>query len=336
MRVLLISHASSLTHDTGVGHPERAARIPAVVEGVRSSGLEVIDLAPPEATYEVLTSVHDDAYVRAIERFCAAGGGALDPDTVAHTASWEAALRAAAAGPTAVGALRSEAADVAFIAMRPPGHHALPARAMGFCLFNNIAITARQLADAGHRVAIVDWDVHHGNSTQDIFFADRRVLYLSMHEFPAYPGTGRADETGTGEGVGMTVNVPWPSGTDGAPYRWATDAVLLPVLDQWKPDWLLVSAGFDAHRADPLAGIRLEADDYRYMAGRLATMVAPRRTVIFLEGGYDLKALTTSTAAALRGFADGTDDQAPPFPAEGPAAQIARRVVRAVSDHWDL
>ncbi len=336
MRVVLVSHESSLEHDTGVGHPERPARIPAVIEGVRSSGLEIVDLAAPEATVATLTVVHDPDYVAAIERFCAAGGGALDPDTVAHARSWEAALRSAGAGPAAVDALQNGAGEVAFVATRPPGHHAMPARAMGFCLFNNIAITARMLANSGGRVAIVDWDVHHGNSTQDVFYADPAVLYLSMHEFPAYPGTGWLHECGSGDGTGTTLNLPWPTATGGLAYRWGFDRLFVPILHQFEPDWLLISSGYDAHVADPLAGIRLVAGDYRFMAGRLADVVPPRRTVVFLEGGYDLAALRESSAATLRGFAEGADDEAVADPGRGPAAEIAQAVMVEAGRFWEV
>jgi acetoin utilization deacetylase AcuC-like enzyme len=336
MRVILVSHDSSMRHDTGVGHPERPARIPAVIEGVRTSGQEVIDLSPPEASVATLTVVHDASYVAAIERFCAAGGGSLDPDTVAKAQSWEAALRSAGSGPAAVEALQRGDGDLAFLAMRPPGHHAMPARAMGFCLFNNIAITARMLTQQGHKVAIVDWDVHHGNSTQEVFFADPDVLYLSMHEFPAYPGTGWLHECGTDDGEGTTLNIPWPTATGGAAYRWAFDDLFTPILHQFAPDWLLVSAGYDAHVNDPLAGIRLVADDYRFMAGRLAGVVPNARTVVFLEGGYDLAALRESTAATLRGFAGEEGDPASPFPERPSAAEIGRAVTLEAQRYWDL
>lgn len=335
MRVVLVTHPSSLEHDTGVGHPERPARIPAVVDGVRRSGLAVVDLSPPEASVDTLMLVHDRPYVTAIEHFCEAGGGALDPDTVARSGSWEASLRSAGSGPAAVAALRDGKGDVAFCALRPPGHHAMPARAMGFCIFNNIAITAAQLAKEGNKVAIVDFDVHHGNSTQDVFFGEPNVLYVSLHEFPAYPGSGWLRECGTGEGGGTTLNFPWPTGTDGAPYRLAFDDVILPVLSQFAPDWLLVSAGYDAHVADPLAGLRLVENDYRFMGGRLSTVVKPARTVFFLEGGYDLVALEQSTAATLRGFAAGPEEEESRN-LDGPVADIVRGVMAEAARYWDL
>ncbi len=307
-----------------------------MVQGVRESGLEVVELAARAATDEVLGVVHEPAYVAAVERFCASGGGKLDPDTVAGIGSWEAALRSAGAGPHAVEALERGEGEVAFIATRPPGHHALPARAMGFCLFNNIAITARMLADAGQRVAIVDWDVHHGNSTQEVFYDDPQVLYLSMHEFPAYPGTGWLHEAGGRGGAGMTINFPWPTGTGGRAYRWSFDAVVVPVLRAFEPDWILVSAGYDAHVADPLAGIRLVEADYRFMAGRVSGVISARRGVLFLEGGYDLGALTHSTAATLQGWAAGPVDPPVDDPGAGPAGDIARRVRVEVARHWEL
>jgi acetoin utilization deacetylase AcuC-like enzyme len=212
----------------------------------------------------------------------------------------------------------------------------MPARAMGFCLFNNIAITAQLLVNQGKKVAIVDWDVHHGNSTQDVFYGESNVLYMSMHEFPAYPGTGWLHEGGTGEGSGLTVNFPWPTGTAGTPYRWGFDAIIHPVLEQFRPDWILVSAGYDAHRADPLAGIRLEADDYRFMAGRISRLVPEGRSILFLEGGYDLGALRASVAATLQGWEAGPVDDPVADPGSGPAAEIAHRVAIETSRHWEL
>jgi acetoin utilization deacetylase AcuC-like enzyme len=336
MRVALVTHEMSMEHDTGYGHPERAARIPAVIEGVRSAGYPVIDLAAEAVTVDALTRVHTEGYVEAIRRFCASGGGALDPDTVATEASWEAARLSAGSGLTAVEALSGGSADVGFVVMRPPGHHALANRAMGFCLFNNVAVTARHLTARGERVAIFDWDVHHGNGTQQIFYEDPAVLYVSLHEFPAYPGTGWMTETGSGPGAGFTVNVPWPTGTSGPSYRHVIDTVLSPVLSQFGPDWLLVSAGYDAHLADPLAGLGLVAGDYGYMAGRLAGVVPSGRIAVFLEGGYDLEALHDSAAATVRGFAAGPGDEEVPPPEDGAAAIIADGVAKVAARHWDL
>jgi acetoin utilization deacetylase AcuC-like enzyme len=329
MRVVLVTHDSGLRHDTGRGHPERPGRIPAVVAGVHASGLDVVHHEPARADLDLIAEVHDREYIAAIERFCAAGGGALDPDTIAVPDSWEAALRSAGGGLAGVAALRGGVADTAFIAMRPPGHHALVNRAMGFCLFNNIAITARALVSEGRRVAIVDWDVHHGNGTQTTFYSDPEVLYVSLHEFPAYPGTGWVDEVGRGRGRGTSLNFPFPMGTGGDVYRWSMHTVVRPVLRDFAPDWVLVSAGYDAHRADPLAGIRLEADDYAAMASMLAGVVPANHIVYFLEGGYDLEAMKASVAATLLGTAGRVEVS---LPQPGPAAHGGWRIARHVAD----
>lgn len=336
VRVALFTHDISLDHDTGRGHPERPARIGAVLDGIRRSNAEIVDVESPVANRATLELIHDKRYIDSIERFCRSGGGALDPDTVARPASWEAALRSAGAGPAAVDALLRGGADVGYIVMRPPGHHALPARAMGFCLFNNIAITARHLTERGDRVAIVDWDVHHGNGTQDIFYRDPEVLYVSMHEYPAYPGSGWHSEWGDGPGSGATVNVPWPTGTSGIAYRWAFERLVVPVLQRFEPDWILVSSGYDAHDSDPLAGIRLVETDYRYMASRIAHVAPTGRTILFLEGGYDLAALSGSARATIEGLAEPSDAVDAMAPRHGAARVIIDDLEAAASRQWDL
>ncbi len=333
MKVALLTHPSAGEHDSGWGHPERPARIDAVVRGVNDSGLTVIGMEPSPATHEMLEVVHDAAYVTAIERFCAAGGGSLDSDTHAGAGSWEAALRAAGAGHVAVAALEEGTVDVAFVAMRPPGHHALASRAMGFCLFNNIAVTAGALVADGHRVAVLDWDVHHGNGTEEMFEQDPRVLYVSWHEFPFYPGTG--GRPGAAGVDGTTINFPLPMGTDGGPYAWTMANVVTPVLEQFSPDWVLVSAGYDAHTADPLAGIRLGAADYGLLAAALADVAPARRTIFYLEGGYDLEALRSSSAATLEGHASPAEIDPPPL-GRSAAWEAAQRAAFATAREWDL
>ncbi|MBV8951817.1 MAG: histone deacetylase, partial [Actinobacteria bacterium] len=185
------------------------------------------------------------------------------------------------------------------LAVRPPGHHATPERAMGFCLLNNVAVTAAALADAGERVAVIDFDAHHGNGTQDTFARDPRVLYVSTHQWPLYPGTGRLDDVGRDAGQGTTCNLPFPAGTTGDVYLAAVDAVIGPLVTHFDPDWLLLSAGFDAHRADPLTGLALSAGDFGLIAARLAALAPGGRRLAFLEGGYDLEALARSVATTL-------------------------------------
>jgi acetoin utilization deacetylase AcuC-like enzyme len=288
-------------HDAGRGHPERPARLDAVLEGVRAAGDQeaIVEIEPRFATRDELERVHAGRYLDALEEFCAAGGGRIDADTAASRESWDAARLASGAGLAIVDALVEGRGDAGFCAVRPPGHHAVPGGAMGFCLLNNIAVTAAALRARGERVLIVDWDAHHGNGTQDMFWTDASVLYVSMHEWPLYPGTGRLEEIGHGAGTGTTVNFPFPAGTTGDRYLDAIDTVVAPLADRFAPTWVLVSAGYDAHRADPLTGLGLTAGDYADLTARLCDLAPARRFIAFLEGGYDLDALRDSTAATV-------------------------------------
>jgi acetoin utilization deacetylase AcuC-like enzyme len=303
MTVIGPSGGTGTFHDGG-GHPERPARIDAVMAGVADVALELgSDLevvAPVPADAAALTRVHSAAYLRRLEQFCRDGGGHLDPDTFARPDSWEAALLSAGAGLQAIDELRRRGDGFAFVATRPPGHHALADRSMGFCLLNNVAVSAAALVADGERVLIVDWDVHHGNGTQALFWDNPSVLYVSTHQSPFYPGTGGSDEVGGDGAPGLTVNVPLPAGATGDVVRRALDEVAAPVIASFGPTWVLISAGFDAHRADPLADLALSSGDFADLA-RTVSGYAPRpgRVVVHLEGGYDLGALRSSVAATL-------------------------------------
>jgi acetoin utilization deacetylase AcuC-like enzyme len=299
--VLFATHPLFLEHVTGAHHPERPSRLAAVAAAICQPELveAVTPLEPRPAARTDLERVHPAWYLDRLDHLAAAGGGWIDADTATSAQSAAAATLAAGAGLTAVAALQRGEGAAAFCAVRPPGHHATPTESMGFCLVSNIAVVAAALAAAGERVWIFDFDAHHGNGTQAVFYDDPRVLFVSTHQWPLYPGTGRRTETGVGSGAGTTVNIPLPPATTGDVYLRAFDEVIAPVVDRFAPTWLLVSAGFDAHRADPLTDLGLSAGDFAALTSRAVEHVPPGRTVAMLEGGYDLEALTASTAAVL-------------------------------------
>ena len=306
MTTLLYTHPSSLAHDTGPGHPEQQARakvIHGAIEREEQKGnlLDVSRREAPEATRDQLERVHDARFVEAILNAVPDDGYVrIDADTVMSPASGEAALCQAGAVCAAVDAVIGGEAENAMCALRPPGHHAEPDRAMGFCLFNGIAVGAMQ-AIAAHgleRVSIYDFDVHHGNGTQAAFERDARVQYLSTHQWPLFPGTGAKEETG----VGNIVNRPLPSGTGSRAFRDVVEGDILSAIDDFKPQLVMISAGFDAHRADPLASLELVEDDFAWVTEELVMLAkkhANGRVVSVLEGGYDLQALTSSFLAHL-------------------------------------
>lgn len=303
MTTLLLTHPACLEHDPGTYHPERPARLEAVLAGLSGTEFRALERRPaPIATDSQLMYCHPGPYVEGIlGAVPPAGRHQLDGDTAISPGSGEAALRAVGAVVAAVdGVMRGEARN-AFCAIRPPGHHAEPAVAMGFCLFNNVAIGAlhARIAHGLDRVAIIDFDVHHGNGTQSVVERDPSLFYASSHQWPLYPGTGGADE----RGLGNVVNAPLPARADGLAFKRAFERDILPALDAFKPELVMISAGFDAHERDPLAGLMLVEDDFAWVTRALMDVAerhAKGRVVSTLEGGYDLDALAASAAAHVR------------------------------------
>jgi len=321
--VLIVAGPTGEHEHDGGGHPERPARVTAAMEGVRDLDLghELLVVDPPLADVDSLALVHTRDYLDGLAELSASGGGRADPDTYVRADSWRAARRSAGAGLSAIEALGAAGEGVAFVAGRPPGHHALADQAMGFCLLNNVAVSAATLAARGERVLILDWDVHHGNGTQAIFWDDPDVLYVSTHQWPLYPGTGHPEEVGGRDAPGTTVNIPLPPGATGDVVQRALETLVTPVVDAFAPTWVLVSAGFDAHRDDPLAELALSGGDFAGLARRAAGYApAPGRLVLFLEGGYDLGALRRSVEASLGALLGGDGDREPPT-SGGPGAE---------------
>jgi len=303
MTTLLLTHPACLAHDTGFGHPEQPARLRAIERALAAKDFSGLKREKaPLAELAAIERLHPEAYVAKVK----AGipkklHNSLDPDTVVSPGSWEAVLRATGAATRAVDQVMAGAADNAFCAVRPPGHHAEPSRAMGFCLFNCIGVAAlhARAVHGASRVAVVDFDVHHGNGTQAAFWHDKDLFYGSTHQMPLFPGTGAKDETG----VGNIWNAPLAPGDDGEDFRSAFSTRIMPALNAFAPDFVLVSAGFDAHVRDPLAQLRLQEDDFAWVTETLLEAAAKHsggRLVSVLEGGYDLDALASSTAVHVR------------------------------------
>lgn len=330
---ILLRHDASRGHDTGP-HPERIARIVAVEEELAAAGWLGYEVRnSPDVPDAVIHRVHPPDYCAAIEAVSLRGGGSLDPDTVMSAGSYRAARHAAGGAVALVDALLSGETGFGASLHRPPGHHAEAARAMGFCLFNHVAVAARHaVAEHGlERVLVLDWDVHHGNGTNDIFHADPSVLYASIHQSPLYPGTGDAGDVGSGAGLGLTVNMPVAAGSGDETFTALVEHVILPAARQWRPQLLLVSAGYDAHVDDPLANCRVTTAGYGRMAASMRALAAELSCPlgVVLEGGYDLGALTSSLRATLESIAaDGGPAVEPAGdPAGAQVADVARRVM---------
>ena len=333
----------SAAHVTPPGHPERQARVDACLRALADAGLDVERAAAPPAARPDLERVHPARYLDALEEHCRRGGGPLDPDTSAGPQSFEIARRAAGACVEAA-ALAVDGRTRSFCLLRPPGHHATATRPMGFCLLGTAAVgAAATLARGVDRVAVVDFDVHHGNGTQEVFWREPRVLYVSVHQWPWYPYyTGALDETGEGPGEGTNVNIPLPAGSGDAAYLAAMDRIVAPVVRAFRPGLLIVSAGYDAHLEDPLSSTEVTTAGFAAISSRLVAVaeeVCGGRVCMTLEGGYDLGGLSSSFVATMEVLAG---QQPPPAPDEGrlvPGDYAGLEVDKAVAFHarrWPL
>jgi histone deacetylase 6 len=337
MTVGLVYDAAFLEHRAPYAHPEHPGRLEAIRDRLDRAGLAERCLAVParEATDEELLRIHTPALLALVEETAVHDFVQLDPDTYTVPASARAA-RLAAGGLTDLCArVAAGTLDSGFALLRPPGHHAEAGRAMGFCLFNNVAVAAKalQASGAARKILIVDWDLHHGNGTQDSFWEDPSVLYFSTHQFPFYPGTGAIDEIGGGAGLGYTVNVAWGEGMGDGEYLDAFERVLLPIAARFAPDFVLVSCGFDAADGDPLGGMRVSPAGYATLTARLRDL-AGGRLVLALEGGYDLDAISRSAEACVRVL---LGEAAPPMSsASSRATRILDAVVRAQKPYWPV
>jgi acetoin utilization deacetylase AcuC-like enzyme len=330
---LYFNHPSSLEHDTGA-HPERADRIRAIEAMLeRRDWLGWERRKAPEVDLATVEAVHPRWHIDAVREY-SARGAAFDLDTPTSPGSWEAALHSAGGACAMVEALLGGEAAVGFSALRPPGHHAERARAMGFCLFNNVAVAARHALDSlgAERVLILDWDVHHGNGTNAIFHESRQVLFISIHQWPFYPGTGALRDAGSGDAVGFSINLPVPAGSGESTWLSLVEHLAIPAAREFGPDLLLVSAGYDAHREDPIADCRLLTTSFEEMARRVRALAdelgVPAGAV--LEGGYDLAALASSVIATMEALGDGGE------PRSVEADELTRAAAEQVSRYWPV
>ena len=339
-RCAVVIDPEYLKHDPGDFHPERPARLKVLLDLAGKLDSGSFQLLPPRAALrEEIESCHGGDYIALVQSTSKTNRYALDGDTVTCRDSFGVGLLAVGGFLNLLEAIAAGEVRNGFALVRPPGHHALRDRAMGFCLFNTVAIGARHVKrhyDA-KRVLIMDWDVHHGNGTQDAFYRDRSVLYLSTHQFPYYPGTGAAEEVGEGEGKGYTVNVPLPAGCGDEEYMRVFRDIVVPVADKFAPQWILVSAGFDPHRRDPLGGMDVSEEGFGLMAAMLIALAekhAGGKIAFLLEGGYDLTALKKSVAAVLEQMKRGEAGELPDGKGRERIEPLIRRVLRIQEKYW--
>ena len=327
-----------LAHDTGDRHPETADRIRAIRRALaKRHGVSYIEADP--VAESTVTAVHDPDYVAEVSDFCADGGGNWDPDTVASADTWDAALASAglAEWTAREAAAGADGRDTPFAIGRPPGHHAVADDAMGFCFINNAAVAAQSLLDDPdadvERAVVFDWDVHHGNGTQDIFYGDSDVFYASTHEAGLYPGTGDAEETGTGDGAGTTLNMPLPAGAGDPEFLLVVEELLRPAIERYDPDLFLVSAGFDAHRHDPISRMRVSTEGYALLTDRVRSLAADVDAGLgfVLEGGYGLDTLSEGVAIVHETF-----DGRPPIEPDDDPDEGTRELVSELRSIHDL
>ena len=331
-----------LKHFAGRSHPERPERIAAMIEMAEAlTRPDLKFMAPREATQEEIESCHTPEYIATMVRTASLDRFDFDPDTHSSRDTYETALLSAGGVLTAVEAVMDGAIDNGFAIVRPPGHHALPNRAMGFCFFNNVAIAAKWLMESRglKRVMIVDWDVHHGNGLQDIFYESPEVLYVSTHQFPHYPGTGSLHEIGYGAGMGFTVNLPMPAEFGDAEYLRVFDRLIMPIGRQFKPEFILVSSGFDGHFRDPLAQMRVTEAGFAAMARRVKRLAAEccgGKMVAALEGGYDLDAIAESGRAVIDEFGRDADEPIRSDDGGDRVMPMIERAAQNVGRFWNL